>query len=136
MAYLAAPLVRRVSLPMHSLGTEATTTIDFIAPFTGRLTGANVVPAVAEAASDTNKHVMTIVNKGAAGSGTTEMAAASTAATGGTAFTAHVENPFTLDSTVADRAFTEGDVISILDTIGGTTTENILVFELDLTRDA
>jgi hypothetical protein len=122
---------------MASAGTEASVTVEVCrAPFAGRLIGARVIPAVVEAASDTNYHSVAIVNAGDDGAGTTEMALGTSKTTGGTAYTAHEPNALTLDSTVADRAFAEGDVLSAVDTIGGTTTANLITVELDLTRDA
>jgi hypothetical protein len=105
-------------------------------PIAGTVTAVRVIPAVAQSASDTNYHDMTLINKGAAGSGTAAVATGHTKATGGTAFTAFDERALTVTATAADKLLAAGDVLALVDTVGGTVTANVLRVEVDIALTA
>jgi hypothetical protein len=104
--------------PMELLaGTiSATKTIRFRVPVAGTIAAAGLIAGTTVAANDTNYWTFGIVNKGAAGAGSTVVvdgtaAANSTKATGGSAVTADVGRSFTLTGTSADLVVAAGDVL-------------------------
>src|SRR5574343_1424989 len=62
----------------------------FIMPFSGRLTAVNISDTTNVTASDSNYHTFTVVNKGAAGSGSTAMIATTTSKATGTGATGNI----------------------------------------------
>ncbi len=107
-----------------SIATTSTTDEYIIAAKTGKVTAAKLNQLSGLAAHDSNYITPSIVNLGAAGSGTTELLATSNAnttkATGGAALTANVLRSWTLTSTAADLNVTEGDVLRVRYTATGT----------------
>lgn len=97
--------------------TAGTTEVLVTVPFTG--TVASVVFAFKDtlATSDTNYITFAVVNKGQAGSGTTNVLStgnsSTTKVTGGSAYTGYVARQPTLSGTPADLVVTAGDVLAI-----------------------
>ena len=90
------------------------------ARFTGKVTGINYAPEAASTGDNTNARTFTLVNKGAAGSGTTVIG--TLALTTGVNLVAFDEKPFTLSATAADLLVTAGDVLALVSTHTGTGT--------------
>lgn len=89
------------------------------APQTGRVTSASYTPEAAITGDTTESRTLTVVNKGAAGSGTTTIGTlAFTTGVNGVAFD---ERAFTLSGTAANKAVTAGDVIAAVSTHVGST---------------
>lgn len=107
-----------------SIATTSTTDEYVVAAKTGKVTAVKLLSLGGLATSDTNYITPTVVNLGAAGSGTAALLAVSdantTKATGGSALTANVVRSWTLSSTAADLNVTEGDVLRIRATATGT----------------
>lgn len=89
-----------------------------LARFTGKVTGISYVPEAAATGDNTNARTLTLVNKGASGSGTTVIG--TLALTTGVNLVAFDEKAFTLSVTAADLLVTEGDVLAIVSTATGT----------------
>lgn len=108
---------KEVALNLGSI--SATSTFRLRLPSNvGTISKISFVPGTSIAASDTDYWTFGVVNKGAAGSGTTVVvdgtaAANSTKVTGGSALTANVKRDLTLTGTGADLIFAAGDVIEI-----------------------
>lgn len=101
-----------------SAGTvNATKIIKLIAPATGTISGLRSTVDTTVTTSDATYWTASAVNKGAAGTGTTAILAASdantTKATGGSALTAYVARAWSLHGTPANLAVTKGDVIAV-----------------------
>jgi hypothetical protein len=84
----------------------------------GTITKISFTPGTTVTANDTDYWTFGVINKGAAGSGTTVIvdataAANSTKATGGSGTTANVKRDLTLTGTGADLIFAAGDVLLI-----------------------
>ena len=107
-----------------SIATTSTTDEYIIVKKTGKVTSAGLWSLSGLAAHDSNYITPTIVNLGAAGSGTAALLAVSdantTKSTGGAALTANVQRSWTLTSTAADLLVTEGDVLRCRATATGT----------------
>lgn len=107
------------------LGTvSATATFLVMAPnIAAALNGAKLINSAAIAASDTNYWVVTIVNLGAAGAGTTQMLAPNpqntTHATGGAAIAANVVTSLVLNGTSSNLNTNPNDVLAITFTLTG-----------------
>jgi hypothetical protein len=81
-----------------------------IAPFAGTVTSVKYIPDTDITGANTNTRKVSVINRGSAGSGTTEMAALSfTSGINGTAFAAKT---ITLSGTAANLAFVAGDVLA------------------------
>lgn len=81
-----------------------------IAPFAGVITSVKYIPDTDITGANTNTRKTSLINRGSAGSGTTEMAALSfTSGINGTAFAAKT---ITLSATSANLAFAAGDVLA------------------------
>ena len=95
------------------LAVAATTTY-FVAkmPVKGIVTGVSIVSDTGQAASDTINWTATIVNKGAAGSGSAQVATRICNVAGG-AIVALVEWPLVLSGTPANLAVNAGDILVI-----------------------
>jgi hypothetical protein len=102
-------------------GTAATTeSFDVcIAPFDGTLTEAAIIPLAALTAADTNFRTFTLQNRGQTGVGTTVMATLNTDVAGGN-WVAHDQKNMALSGTAANLQFSVGDVLAIIETVGGT----------------
>lgn len=81
---------------------------------TGRVTEVTFMPEAAATGDNTNYRTYTLVNKGAAGSGTTVIA--TLAQTTGVNLTAFDEKTITLSATAADLVVTEGDILAWVST--------------------
>jgi hypothetical protein len=116
--------IKQCTAGTTSIATTSTTDEYIIAAKTGKVTAIKLNSLSGLAAHDSNYITPTVVNLGAAGSGTAALLAASdantTKATGGSALTANVLRSWTLSSTVADLNVTEGDVIRLRATATGT----------------
>ena len=106
--------------PVHIgrlLSVTTTTSRAVIAPFSGRLTAVKISDTTNVTSSDTNYHTITVVNKGAAGSGSTAMISTTTTKATGTGatgdITANIPKDATLSTTYANTLITEGDVILV-----------------------
>ena len=102
-------------------GTAATTETFDVGemPFDGTLTEAGLIPVSTQAGADTNTRIFTLQNRGQAGTGTTVMATFTTDVAGG-GLTAHVKRLMVLSGTPANLLFSRGDVLAIVETVGGT----------------
>lgn len=106
----AAPLVRRLqaTLPAQTATTAADLTIGE-APFAGTLTAASFTPEAAITGATATARTFTIINKGAAGLGTTVMATlAFITSNNGVAFD---EKAFTLSVVAGATTVVEGDIL-------------------------
>jgi hypothetical protein len=79
---------------------------------TGRVTEVTYMPEAASTGDDTNYRTYSLINKGAAGSGTTVIA--TLALVTGVNLVAFDEKTITLSATAADLVVTEGDVLAWL----------------------
>lgn len=99
------------------------------------LTALRISVKTTVAASDTNKYAFSAQNKGAAGTGTTDVldtsAANSTAATGGSGLTAKVIRALTLHGTPANLVFAGGECLDVTFTLTGALTLADLVVEAE-----
>lgn len=83
-------------------------------PFAGKVTACTYVPEAASTGDNTNYRTYTLVNKGAAGAGTTVMA--TLALTTGVDLVAFDEKALTVSATAADLVFAAGDVLAFVST--------------------
>lgn len=106
-----APLqvVREVRVPAVATGTSTEFALA-IGPFAGSVLSVSFTPDALVTGVNTDTRKWTVKNKGAAGAGTT--AAASLQANSGVNAPAFDEKAITLDSTAANRAFAQDDVLS------------------------
>ncbi len=117
---------KEIELPLGTI--SATSSFCILAPATSAIiTSASFVTKDALAASDTNYFDFGLVNKGAAGSGTTQvvdrtLAANSTKLTGGAGITAYVRRALSLSGTPANLATASEDVLEFTITKTGTPT--------------
>jgi hypothetical protein len=81
------------------------------APYAGSLSGASYTPEADITGANTNYRQLKIINKGADGNGTTEMADLSF--TSGVNATDYNETAFTLSGTAANLDFVAGDIIAV-----------------------
>lgn len=88
------------------------------ARFTGKVTSVSYTPEAAATGDNTNARTFTLVNKGAAGSGTTVIA--TLALTTGVNLVAFDEKAATLSATAADLLVTAGDELAWVSTHTGT----------------
>lgn len=89
-----------------------------VAKFKGKLTSVTYVPEAAATGDNTNARSFTLVNKGAAGVGTTVMA--TLALLTGVNLVAFDEKAATLSATAADLLFEQGDELAWVSTHTGT----------------
>lgn len=82
----------------------------WVAAFAGKVTAVSYVADTAITGANTNTRKVSLVNKGADGSGTTEMA--SVQFNSGVNAAAFDETALTLSATVANRNFVAGDVLA------------------------
>lgn len=105
------------TVPAYATDVEGTTPI-CVAPFDGVLESVQFIGTGAIAGAVTNNRRQAVVNKGASGIGTTEMAALEYASgVNGVAFDA---KPITNHATPANLAFVAGDVLAWASTAPGT----------------
>ena len=106
-----SPRIERITavVPAAAQGADDAQTV-WVATFAGKVTAVSYIADTAITGADTNTRKVSLVNKGADGTGTTEMAAIQFNNTiNATAFD---EKALTLSSTVANRNFAAGDVLA------------------------
>ena len=106
-----APYVRVVEADVPAVSTAGNDddTVVTQAPFDCTVTAVQYVPEAAITGADTNSRTVSLVNKGAAGSGTTTVA--SLALTNGVNATANDEKAITLSGTAANLVLAAGDTL-------------------------
>lgn len=116
----AAPLTRLIQQEVPAVATAGNSqnTIIAQAPFPGTITLVQYVPLAAITGAATNNRVVSLVNKGQAGTGTTAVASLTFAS--GTNATAGNEITLTLSATAADSVVAEGDTLRWESTVNGT----------------
>lgn len=108
-----SPLLKviRVTIPaVSTVGNDAVTPA-FVAEFAGVITGVKYTPVATITGAATNNRAINLLNKGAAGSGSTVMAGLGFAS--GVNASAYVPKDITLSTTSANLAFAAGDVIAV-----------------------
>lgn len=117
---MTAPLVNVLEMAVPAVATAGNddTTVVGQAPFAGTVTSVQYVAEAAITGAATNNRSVSLVNKGAAGSGTTVVA---TLAFGsGVNATAFDEKAITLSVTAADLVIAAGDTLAWVSTHIGT----------------
>lgn len=106
-----APYVRVIEADVPAVSTAGNDDDSVIAqaPFDCTVTAVQYVPEAAITGADTNSRTVSLVNKGAAGSGTTTVA--SLALTNGVNATANDEKAITLSGTAANLVLAAGDTL-------------------------
>lgn len=99
-----------VDVPGQTTPATADEFIVFAAPFRGRVVRVVWVPEAAITANGSNYFTLRVRNRGAAGSGNTNVASRSYATTNSVAFVAETA---TLDATASNLAFAAGDVLTV-----------------------
>jgi hypothetical protein len=114
---------KNVDMDSIAVATTGSQEILVTAPCAGTLAGVTFCAAQALAANNTNYLTFTLVNKGQAGTGTTQLLAASpantTQATGGAAIAAYTPYPMTL-AAPANLTVNKGDVLALTIAATGT----------------
>lgn len=116
---MSAPLINKVQATIPALGAAvAGDQVVGEAPFDGTVTAVTFTPEAAMTGDGTNNRTLTLQNKGQAGSATTAVATlAFTAGNNGVAFD---EKAFVLSGTAANLNIVEGDILAVVETVGGT----------------
>lgn len=106
-----APYVRVIEADVPAVSTAGNDddTVIAQAPFACTVTAVQYVPEAAITGADTNSRTVSLVNKGAAGSGTTSVA--SLALTSGVNAAANDEKTITLSATAANLVLAAGDTL-------------------------
>jgi hypothetical protein len=115
-----APLTRTLTTtaPAVAAASDGHQTIDEV-PFAGTVTGVSYTPEAAITGANTETRTLTVVNKGAAGSGTTVVATlAFTSGVNGVAFD---EKAFTLSVVSGATTVAAGDILALVSTHSGST---------------
>lgn len=115
-----APLVRKLQATIPATGAAADydQTIGE-APFAGTVTDVSYTPEAAITGANTETRTLTLVNKGAAGAGTTVVATlALTSGVNGVAFD---EKALTLSAVAGATTVAEGDILAFVSTHSGST---------------
>lgn len=129
-----APLIRRLQTTLPALGAAVAGDQTLgEAPFAATLTSASITPEAAITGDNTNTRTLTIVNKGAAGVGTTVMATlAFTTGNNGVAFD---EKQFVLSVVANATSVAEGDIIAVVEAVAGSGLANPGgLVQIELTR--
>lgn len=115
----SAPLVRtlQATLPALGAGVAGDQTVGE-APFAGSVTAVTFTPEADITGDNTNTRTMTLVNKGADGSGTTVIA--TLAFTTGVNATDFNEQAFTLSAVADATDVAAGDILAVAETVAGT----------------
>lgn len=108
--------VLRQQMVRQATAGTAQSTIMGKAEAYSRLTEVKITPAVALTGDPTNNRVIKLFNRGQAGAGTTEMATITTTAN----WTDNVSFTLTLSGTAANLECAPGDILELVETIGGT----------------
>lgn len=115
-----SPLVRKLTgtLPATAAASDYDQTLGE-APFAGTVSSVSYTPEAAITGNTTETRTLTIVNKGAAGAGTTVVATlAFTTGVNGTAFD---EKAYTLSVVAGATTVAAGDILAAVSTHGGST---------------
>ncbi len=116
--------VKQATPGTTSIATTGNTDEYLMAAKTGKVVAAVFSSLASLAAHDTNFVTFLITNLGQAGAGTAEIlssaATNTTKITGGAALAASTKRTLVISSTLADTAVTEGDVLRVRFTAGGT----------------
>jgi len=113
-----APLVKKLQANVPAVGATATADQNVgEAPVAGTVTGVSYTPEANITGADTDTRTLTLVNKGAAGAGSTVIA--TLAFTNGVNGTAFDEKAFTLSATAANRVVAAGDILAFVSTHAG-----------------
>lgn len=114
-----SPDVRTIKTVIPALGAAvAGDQVISEAPFAATVTSASLTPEAAITGDNTNTRTFTVVNKGAAGAGTT--VAATLAFTAGVNGVAFDERAFTLSVVANTTTVAEGDILAVVETVAGT----------------
>lgn len=116
----SAPLVRVIEQDVPAVGTAGNdqNTLICQAPFDGTVSLVEFVPASAITGANTNTRVVAVLNKGAAGSGSTSVA--SLQFDSGVNASANNEKAITLSGTAANLVVAQGDTLLWTSTHVGT----------------
>jgi hypothetical protein len=116
---VSAPLVNVIQQDVPAAATAVSDdSVIAQSPFAGTVTAVQYVPEAAITGAATNNRTVSLVNKGAAGSGSTVVATLTFAS--GTNATANNEVSLTLSSTAADLVVAEGDTLQWRSIANGT----------------
>jgi hypothetical protein len=129
-----APLVRKLTttIPAQTAAVDADQVIGE-APFACTLTSASIIPEAAVTGATSTARTFTIVNKGAAGAGTTVMA--TLALITGVDLVAFDEKDFTLSVVSGATTAAQGDIIAVVETHASTgTAHSGGTVQVELTR--
>ncbi len=115
----AAPLARKLEATIPAQGTANAAQDQVVgeAPFAGVVTGVSIVPEAALTAHATNYRTFRLVNKGAAGSGTTVVASFATDTVTTDDLAAFDEKAIPLSGTAANLVVAEGDILVADETV-------------------
>ena len=115
---MSAPLINKVDATIPALGAAvAGDQVVGEAPFAGTVTAVTFTPEAAITGDSTNTRSLLLHNKGQAGSGSTVMATlAFTTGNNGVAFD---EKAFTLSVVAGATTVAEGDILAVVETVGG-----------------
>ena len=115
----AAPLARKLEATIPAQGTADAAQDQVVgeAPFAGVVTGVSIVPEAALTAHATNYRTFRLVNKGAAGSGTTVVASFATDTVTTDDLAAFDEKAIPLSGTAANLVVAEGDILVADETV-------------------
>lgn len=116
---LAGDMLQPCSVPAEATAGNADSFVLFRADRAIKVTAVYWTPNAAVTGANTNNFALGVVNKGAAGSGTTAVTTVKTYASG-TNSAANVAETFTLSSTAADLNLAAGDVLALARTVNGT----------------
>jgi hypothetical protein len=114
-----APKTERIAglAPAVAAGADGSHAL-FRAPYNGKIVSASFVADAVLTGANTNTRKIALVNKGQAGSGTTEVAAKQF--NSGVNAAAFDETALTLSATAADLNVVEGDILAVVSTHVGT----------------
>lgn len=114
----SAPLKRTIEATVPAATKEATQDqVIGEAPFAGTVSAASITPEAAGTANGTNYRTFKIVNKGAAGSGTTAVATFATDTPTTDDLKAFDEKALPLSGTAADLVVAAGDILAVVETV-------------------
>lgn len=108
------PFVKTIEFDSPGQGTAGTDTVWVLgkAPFACTVTGVTYTAAGAIAGHASNNRALSVINKGAAGSGSTSVAALTTTASPDNSFAAFDEKAITLSGTAANLVLAAGDILA------------------------
>lgn len=115
----AAPLVKTIEATVPAVGAASTTQDQVVgeAPFAGTVTSVSITPEANLTAHASNYRTFALVNKGAAGSGSTTIATFATDTVTTDDLTAFDEKAIPLSATAANLVVAAGDQLVIVETV-------------------